>query len=65
MDRTTSRHGRGKALIAAVLVAAALSVGGTVAVTAADDEPTAAQAAVLDYGRRPWPDLSGGVRFIL
>jgi uncharacterized membrane protein len=64
MDRTTSRHGRGKALIAAVL-AAALSVGGTVAAVAADDEPTAAQAAVLDYGRRPWPGLSGAVHFIL
>jgi uncharacterized membrane protein YjfL (UPF0719 family) len=65
MDRKhpTSIRRRGKALVAAVLVAAALSVGGTITtVTAATNhDPAQAQAIIMT----PSWGSSGGVLYML
>jgi hypothetical protein len=62
--KATSTVGRrGQALVAAVLVAAAVSVGGAITTTAADQEPASAQADFL--GLDPNGGLSGGFNCVL
>ncbi len=63
--KATSTVGRrGQALVAAVLVAAAVSVGGAITTTAAaDQEPASAQADFL--GLDPNGGLSGGFNWML